>query len=284
MKRSVLTATFRNVSIHSHWSRFRRELAGTRLEVRQSMIAATLALSILIGVSLGLLGGGGSILTVPILSYVAGMDARDAIAASLFVVGVTSAAGLATHAREGRVMWRTGLLFGVAGMVGACGTGLVAAYIPAHVLMIALGVTMVAAAVAMMRPERETTNPPSRGIALGKALGEGLLIGAVTGLIGVGGGFLIVPALVLFGRIPMERAVATSLLVIAMNSIAGFTGHFGHANIDWPLTLGVTGIAIVGSNIGGRLAGRIAPTLLRRVFGVLVVLVAAVVLLQEIVF
>ena len=248
------------------------------------MVAATLGLSILIGVSLGLLGGGGSILTVPILSYVAGMDAKNAIAAALFVVAVTSAAGLATHAREGRVMWRTGLLFGLAGMVGAYATGLVAAYIPARGLMIAFGVMMVATSVAMMRPQRGVTERSFRELALGKALGEGLGIGAVTGLIGVGGGFLIVPALVLFGRIPMERAAATSLLVISMNSFAGFAGHLGHATIDWPLTLGVTGVAIVGSIIGGRLAGRISPILLRRAFGVLVVVVAAVVLVQEIGF
>lgn len=248
------------------------------------MVAATLCLSILIGVSLGLLGGGGSILTVPILSYVAGMDAKNAIAAALFVVAVTSAAGLVTHAREGRVMWRTGLLFGLAGMVGAYATGLVAACIPARVLMVAFGLMMVATAVAMMRPRREATNRPCRELALGIALGEGLAIGAVTGLLGVGGGFLIVPALVLFGRIPMERAVATSLLVISMNSFAGFAGHLGHATIEWPLTLGVTGVAIVGSIVGGQLAGRVSPALLRRAFGVLVVLVATVVLVQEIRF
>ncbi len=245
------------------------------------MVAATLGLSILIGVSLGLLGGGGSILTVPILSYVAGMDAKNAIAAALFVVAVTSAAGLVSHAREGRVMWRTGLLFGLAGMVGAYGTGLVAAYIPARALMVAFGLMMLATAAAMMRPRRDAQNRPCRELAPGKALGEGFVIGAVTGLIGVGGGFVIVPALVLFGRIPMERAVATSLLVISMNSFAGFAGHLGHATIDWPLTLGVTGVAIVGSIIGTRLAGRISPTLVRRMFSVLVVVVAAVVLVQE---
>jgi len=106
----------------------------------------------------------------------------------------------------------------------------------------------------------------------------------VTGLIGVGGGFLIVPALVLLGRVPMERAVATSLLVISMNSFAGFAGHLGHADIDWPITLAVTAIAAIGSTVGGRLAGRVSPAILRRAFGVLVVIVAGVVLTRELRF
>jgi uncharacterized protein len=248
------------------------------------MVAVTLGLSLLIGLSLGLLGGGGSILTVPILTYVADMDPRNAIAAALFVVAVTSAASVVVHARAGRVMWRTGLMFGAAGMAGAYLGGRLAVFIPPRALMIGFGVMMVATAVAMLRPKREQAGEPSSELRFSKTIVDGFVIGCVTGLIGVGGGFLIVPALVLLGRIPMERAVGTSLLVIAMNSLSGLAGQLEHAKIDWTLALPVTAVAVVGSIAGGRLAGRMSPTVLRRAFGVLVVLVAVIVLGHEVRF
>lgn len=238
-------------------------------------------LSILIGVSLGMLGGGGSILSVPILTYVAGMAPGAAIASSLFIVGVTSATGAISHARAGRVKSRTGILFGSAGMAGAFVGGRLAGCIPGHVLMIVFGVMMAVTAVAMIRGRR-TRQPPIVGeLPVGKVLVQGMLVGVVTGTIGAGGGFVVVPALVLLGGLAMEAAVGTSLIVIAMSSFAGLAGHLGRIDIDWPVTLVVTAAAVVGSLVGGRLAGRISPAALRRGFGVFVIAMAIFVLFKE---
>ena len=244
------------------------------------MIIVVLALSILIGVSLGLLGGGGSILTVPILAYVGGMSAKAAIASSLFVVGVTSAAGSITHARAGRVRWRTGVIFGAAGMLGAYGGGHLAAFIPGRVLMILFGLMMAATAIAMLRKPR-TVEPRTGDIPIAKVIAEGIVVGVVTGIVGAGGGFLVVPALVLLGGLPMPLAIGTSLVVIAMKSFAGFAGHLDHVDIDWPITLGVTAAAVAGSQIGGKLVGRVSPAALRRGFGVFIIAMAALVLAKE---
>jgi len=240
-----------------------------------------LALSILIGISLGLLGGGGSILTVPILAYVGGMSTKAAIASSLFVVGVTSAVGAISHARVGRVRWRTGALFGAAGMVGAYAGGRLAAHLPGRLLMILFGLMMVATAIAMLQRPR-ALRPGARDLPVAKVFAEGLVVGIVTGLVGAGGGFLVVPALVLLGGLPMEAAIGTSLVVIAMKSFAGLAGHLGHVAIDWPVTLGVTAVAVVGSYHGARLAGRLPPAVLRRGFGGFILAMAALVLAMEV--
>lgn len=239
-----------------------------------------LALSVLIGVSLGLLGGGGSILTVPILTYVGGVTAKAAIASSLFVVGVTSAVGVITHARAGRVQWRIGLIFGASGMGGAYLGGKVAAYIPSTVLMVLFALMMAATAIAMLRKPRVLL-APSAELAVGKVIAEGIVVGVVTGLVGAGGGFLVVPALVLLGGLPMATAVGTSLVVIAMKSFAGLAGHLGHVDLDWRLTLMVTAAAVVGSFIGGSLIHRIPPAALRRGFGVFIIAMSALVLAKE---
>lgn len=245
------------------------------------MFAVVLALAVLIGISLGLLGGGGSILTVPILTYVADVPPKAAIAASLFVVGVTSAAGAISHARAGRVRWRTGLIFGAAGMAGAYGGGHLAAYIPGKVLMVAFGLMMAATAFAMLRKPKQLVPTPVGDLPVAKVIGEGVVVGIVTGIVGAGGGFLVVPALVLLGGLSMETAVGTSLVVIAMKSFAGLAGHLGHVDIDWRLTLAVTAMAVAGSILGGKLAGRIPPATLRRGFGVFVVVMAVFILGKE---
>lgn len=241
-----------------------------------------LVLAVFIGIALGLLGGGGSILTVPILTYVAGLSTKEAIASSLFVVAATSAAAVIPHARAGNVRWRTGLLFGVAGMVGAYAGGIAAAYVSGQLLMILFALMMAATAFAMLRPARpRVTARPTRDLPVGKVLLEGIVVGLATGLVGAGGGFLVVPALVLLGGLSMQTAVGTSLLVIAMKSFAGFAGHAGHVDINWPLTLGITAAAIVGSLVGGKLAGKIPGNVLRGGFGVFILLMAAFVLGKE---
>ncbi|MEZ4367316.1 MAG: sulfite exporter TauE/SafE family protein [Kofleriaceae bacterium] len=245
------------------------------------MIVVVLALAILVGVSLGLLGGGGSILTVPLLTYVGGMEAKAAIASSLVVVGATSAAAVVAHARAGRVRWRTGLLFGGAGMAGAVGGGRLGAHVSGHALMVAFAILMAITAVAMLRPRRAAGPGVDRELPVVPVLVMGATVGVVTGLLGAGGGFVIVPALVLLGGLAMEAAIGTSLLVITMNTVAGLATNLGHVVIDWPLTLGVTAIAIVGSFVGARFAGRIPATTLRRGFGVFIILMAALVLSKE---
>lgn len=240
-----------------------------------------LPLALLIGVSLGMLGGGGSILSVPILTYVAGMGPSAAIASSLFVVAVTSATGAISHARAGRVRWRTGIVFGSAAMVGAFLGGRLAGYIPGRVLMIVFGVMMGVTAVAMVRGRRPLQPPSLRELPVGRVLVQGMLVGIVTGTIGAGGGFVVVPALVLLGGLAMEAAVGTSLIVIAMTSVAGLAGHLGRVTIDWPVTLAVTLAAVIGSLVGGRLARRIPPAALRRGFGVFIIAMAILVLFKE---
>lgn len=245
-------------------------------------LVLVLALSLLIGVSLGVLGGGGSILTVPILVYVAGMDPKEAIAASLFVVGVTSAAGVVSHARHGRVRWRTGLIFGAAGVVGAFLGGILGGHLPGELLLVLFALMMVATSVAMIRGRKAVDESKKHAeLPVLRVLLDGLVVGLVTGLVGAGGGFLVVPALALLGGLPMAVAVGTSLLVIAMKSLGGLAGYLSAVELDWPLVLAVTAAAIVGSVVGGRLAGRIPETALRKGFGWFVLVMGAFVLTQQ---
>ncbi|MFF9457770.1 sulfite exporter TauE/SafE family protein [Streptomyces flaveolus] len=248
------------------------------------MTALVIAASLLIGVSLGILGGGGSILTVPILVYLAGQGTKEAIATSLFVVGVTSLAALIPHARAHRVRWKTGLLFGTFSMAGAYAGGRVAEYIPGTVLLVAFALMMLATAFAMLRKPRagrERTRPAHKDLPLKHIAVEGLVVGAVTGLVGSGGGFLVVPALAILGGLPMGIAVGTSLLVIAMKSFAGLAGHLSGVTIDWGIALTVTVAAVAGSLVGARLAGRIPQDALRKSFGWFVVVMGVFVLAQQ---
>jgi uncharacterized membrane protein YfcA len=247
-----------------------------------AVLAVVVPLAVLVGVALGLLGGGGSILTVPLLVYVGGLDAKQAIATSLFVVAVTSLAGLFGHARAGRVRWRTGLLFGTAGMAGAYAGGLLGAHLPGELLLGAFAIMMIATAVAMLRGRRDPD--PERAHAelpLPRVLLDGAVVGLVTGLVGAGGGFLVVPALALLGGLPMSVAVGTSLVVIAMKSFAGFAGYLTTVPIDWGLTLAVTAAAVAGALVGARLVARVPQDALRRIFGWFVLVMGTFVLAQQ---
>jgi uncharacterized membrane protein YfcA len=244
--------------------------------------AVTIALALAIGVSLGLLGGGGSILAVPLLVYVAGLPATEAIAISLLVVGVASGVGLIAHARAGRVRWRSGLLFGAAGMAGAYAGGRLAAAIPATVLLTGFALMMFGTAVMMIRGRRDAPDrpaPPERSAA--QVAPYGAAVGLVAGLVGAGGGFLVVPALVLLGGLAMPAAVGTSLLVIVLQSLAGFAGHLASTSVHWGLTAAVTSAAVGGALLGAQFVDRIRPDRLRRWFGWLVVAVATLVLGQQ---
>lgn len=243
---------------------------------------AVLALALLVGISLGLLGGGGSILAVPILTGVGGVEPRAAIASSLLIVGTTSAVGLLQHARAGRVRWRVGVVFGAAGVVGALVGGLLGGMLPRGVLMVVLAGTMIAAAVAMLRrrPRKDGTEPARPRIALVLVLGTA--VGSLAGLVGAGGGFLIVPALILLAGLPASAAIGTSLLVIAMQSLAGLAAQPALPDIPWALVLPFTAIAVTGSFLGSALTGRIPERALRAGFAVLVLTVAFALLVQQV--
>lgn len=250
------------------------------------MVPLAVALSSLIGLTLGLLGGGGSILTLPLLTYVAGVEPRSAIASSLLVVGTTSLVGAIGHARAGRVRWRTALVFGGAGMVGAVAGSRGAAHLPAKLLMVLFALLMLVTAVAMLRgrrpPPASALQPePSAELPWLSAIIYGAAVGSVTGLLGAGGGFLIVPALVLLGQLEMPVAVGTSLVVIAMSSFTGLASRLGHVSISWSLTAMVTAAAVLGTLAGGALSDRVSAASLRKGFGALVLAMAALVLGKE---
>ncbi len=246
-----------------------------------------LALALAIGVSLGFFGGGGSILTVPLFVYVFQLEPKDAIASSLLVVAIASMIGAVQHARAGNVRLREGLVFGMAGMAGAYLGGRVSALIDGGVLLLMFATMMTVTALAMWRGRRAA--PPSREeaggeidlAASGRLAAQGLVVGSFTGLIGAGGGFLIVPALALWARLPMPAAIGTSLTIIVMQSLAGFAGHAGHATIDVALVGSVTAIAVAGTVVGALVAKATDPARLRRAFAGFVLTMAAFILVRE---
>lgn len=241
-----------------------------------------MVLAVGIGISLGLLGGGGTILAVPLLTYVAGFPAHEAIAASMFIIGVTSAVSVLAHAKRGNVQWRTGFIFGAAAMAGAFGGGLLGSRLPSVVLMVAFGIMMVATALAMILDRRaRATGEPRKKLPLAKILIEGLVVGLVTGMVGAGGGFLVVPALVLLGGLSMPAAVGTSLLIISMKSFTGLAGYLTSVSIDWGPVLIITVITVVGALIGAALGKHVPEKALKKAFGYLVLAMGVVVFLQE---
>ena len=241
----------------------------------------TFALALVIGVSIGLLGGGGAILAVPVLTYITGLDPAQAIPSSLLIVGVTSAASLIMHALKGRVQWRTGITFGLASMAGAFVGGRLGSSVPAPILMFSFAAVMIAAGTAMVRGRKETVDDEAAKLPVIKIVITGAAVGLVSGFVGAGGGFLIVPALALLARLPMKWAVATSLLVTTMQSASGLAGYAVSTPLDWGLALSIAGIAVVGSLLGFWLSSRVPERGLRKGFGIFVLVMAALVVIQE---
>nr|WSW65774.1 sulfite exporter TauE/SafE family protein [Streptomyces sp. NBC_00995] len=239
------------------------------------MTALILALvaGAVVGLALGGLGGGGSVLAVPALTYLIGMPPAEAITASLIIVTLTSITALTGHARDGNVVWRTGLLFAAAGIVPAMLAGTVAGHLPQAGLTIAFAVVAGVAALRMLRP---APAPAAGKVRPAKAGAAGAGLGAVTGLLGVGGGFLAVPALTRVLNLPMRRAIGTSLLVITINSIAALGARAGTGvHLDWAVIAPFTAAAILGAWDGKRYAQRLSGHTLQRVFACALLAVAA---------
>lgn len=236
--------------------------------------------SVIIGFVLGLLGGGGSILSIPILVYLFHIDAVTASAYSLFIVGATSLAGAVPKYRDHLVNIKTGILFGIPSIIAIFITRRwIVPAIPDVIFqtealtltkrLLVLGifaVLMILASLSMIRGRKEIKTLTS-GMRIPLTIIEGILIGFLTGLVGAGGGFLIIPALIFLTRLPMKAASGTSLFIIAINSLVGFSGDLFTMEMDWPFLLKVTALAIVGVHFGNVLSKRVSNTQLRKGFG-----------------
>ncbi|MGC0372774.1 TSUP family transporter [Streptomyces sp. SAI-229] len=245
-----------------------------------ALILALLAGAV-VGLALGALGGGGSVLAVPALIYLLGFTPAAATTAGLVIVTATSLTALYAHARTGNVRWRAGALFAAAGLLPAAAAGAAAARLPQSVLTAAFAAIAALAAAGMLRPGPAATGSAAGGARAVKAAGTGAGLGALTGLLGVGGGFLAVPALVTVVAFEMQAAVGTSLLVISANSLASLaTRGATTAGIDWTVIGPFTGAAVLGAWDGKRLAARVTGTLLQRTFAVVLLVVAALMLID----
>ena len=247
--------------------------------------------AICIGISLGLIGGGGSILAVPVLVYVMEVPAKSAIAMSLVIVGVVSLIGVIPHWQQGNVNFKTAALFTPTAMLGAYIGARIAALpvITPTIQLVSFAVMMLIAAFLMIRKGTSKTNNEPELIPelehhhqyqLLAISAEGLGVGLLTGFVGIGGGFMIIPALVLLGKTPMKEAVGTSLIVIAFKSVAGFLGYVDHVSIDWNLMMSFTVAASLGTILGAYLTNFVDGKQLEKVFGGFVAAVALFILLQ----
>jgi len=253
--------------------------------------------SLFIGVSLGLIGGGGSILTVPVLVYLFGISPTLGISYSLFVVGFTSLVGALNNYRKGLVNFKTALLFGASSITTVFITRkFIIPYLPniffeigsfqvthAFFVMVVFAVLMLAASISMIRAKNtcvvENSTSKKKPVLL---LFYGILIGLVTGFLGAGGGFLLIPALVILMKLPMKEAIGTSLLIISLNSLIGFLGDLGRHPIDWKFLFIITAIAIAGVFIGGFLNHKVNAVKLKKGFGWFVLVMGIYILVKEI--
>ncbi|MGX1639664.1 sulfite exporter TauE/SafE family protein [Sphingobacterium sp. NPDC055431] len=252
--------------------------------------------SIGIGISLGLIGGGGSILTVPVLVYLFHIDPLLATSYSLFIVGSTSAVGAIPYFRNNLVDFQTALYFGLPSIITVFLTRLyVIESIPNHLfqvgsfavsknmgIMLLFAVLMLFAALKMIKGNQEEESKKLSRRSILPLLFQGSAVGFISGLVGAGGGFLIIPALIIFNQMPMKKAVGTSLLIIAANSLFGFIGKLDFHLINWTFLLTISGIAIAGILIGSKLSQKIDGKKLKPAFGWFVLLMGIVVIIQEI--
>nr|WP_298006634.1 sulfite exporter TauE/SafE family protein [uncultured Flavobacterium sp.] len=255
-----------------------------------------LALALFIGVTLGLVGSGGSILTVPILVYVVGIDPLLATAYSLFIVGSTSAVGSIRNTIDKNVNFKIVLLFGIPSLLAVFFTrSQLLPLLPdaftlsnnvsitkSKLLMIIFSVVMFAASSKMIKkPRQKNLATPKIVTSAIPLMSQGLLIGTVSGLVGAGGGFLIIPVLVFFANLPMKQAIGTSLTIIAIQCLIGFTGDLTQHTIDWVLVLSFSAVSILGLFVGNRLSKRIIDGNLRKIFGWFIISMSVYILFKE---
>lgn len=254
--------------------------------------------SALIGISLGLIGGGGSILTVPVLVYMFGISPLLSTSYSLFIVGSTSLIGAFNNYKKGAVSVRTALLFGASSITTVFLTRkFLIPLIPKQLFkigdfqitepiltMVLFAMLMMGASYGMIRNDAKVTDQAeNKGNNYLKLFVFGIGIGLTTGLLGAGGGFLLIPTLVLFLGMPMKKAVGTSLLIIALNSLIGFVGDIGHFTIDWPFLLKITGIAVAGIMLGGVLGKHVNSDQLKKGFGWFILVMGIYIITHEII-
>ena len=252
------------------------------------MLTLTLALSMLIGLLLGLLGGGGSILTVPMLVYILGVEPKPAIMTAFIVIGSSSLIAVIPHARRAAVCWKSGFWFGLSGMLGAYSGGRIATHFSDSTLLLLFGTISLLTGLLMLTGNRQHQHLQIQldslcplKLPFFKLVFTGGFVGLMTGMVGVGGGFLIVPALSMLVGLPIQGAIGTSLLIIALNAAAGIVGYSQQISIDLELAALVTGGTISGSALGAILASRIRPQLLKSGFACLVISMAIYVLYQN---
>lgn len=255
------------------------------------------AAAILIGVSLGLIGGGGSILTVPVLVYILGVDPVLATAYSLFVVGSTSLVGAGTYMKKGLVDYKTAVVFAIPSFIAVFLTrkylvpalpdplfSLGETAITKNIgIMVFFAIIMLAASYSMIKEKKNKDSDENEKVKFNFPLIaiEGSIVGVITGIVGAGGGFLIIPALVLLARLPMKMAVGTSLLIIAAKSLIGFLGDLSTQTIDWKMLLVFTGLSIVGIFIGSSLSKKINEKVLKKGFGWFVLIMGIYIIGKE---
>ncbi len=254
--------------------------------------------AVLIGVSLGLIGGGGSILTVPVLVYLFGIDVEKAIPYSLFIVGMTSIFGTISYFKNGWVDLQKAILFGLPSIVMVLvARRYILPIIPDEIfrfstfvltknalLMLLFAVTMLVAASSMIRKRKEELSTEKVSTNYFAIISKGAMVGILTGFIGAGGGFLIIPALVNFLKLPMKTAVGTSLLIIAANSLLGFVFSMSYTQISWSFISTIAAIAILGIIIGSLLVKKIDGKKLKPAFGYFVLMMGSYILLKELFF
>ncbi|WP_294329056.1 sulfite exporter TauE/SafE family protein [uncultured Chryseobacterium sp.] len=256
------------------------------------------AASVLIGVSLGLIGGGGSILTVPVLVYLFGIDTLLATEYSLFIVGVSSAVGSVSYFKKGLVDFKMALIFGVPSVISIFLTRIyLLPLIPEEIfsiknltvtknifLLLIFAFLMILASYKMIK-NQAVGNTAGNDFNKNKALlaaGEGTIVGILTGLVGAGGGFMIIPALVNLLKVPVKTAIGTSLVIISLNSLIGFSSSIGSTKIEWNLLISIAAIAIIGIIIGSQISKKIDGKKMKPVFGWFILVMGIYIIIREI--
>ena len=260
------------------------------------MLLLGLAASLIMGMSLGVFGAGGSILTVPILVFLMGVGAAEATAYSLFIVGMTALFGMYTYYKQGLIQFKIGFVFAIPAFIAVYSVRLfLMPALPEHIaqigswdlskdtlILVVFALVMMMAAYAMIKPSNIKESEEQKPLNLPLIAAEGLLVGGVTGFVGAGGGFLIIPALVLLAGLSMKQAVGTSLMIIAFKSLLGFVGDIqAGLVVDWLLLFEVFGLSIVGVFVGGKLCRTLDSNKLKPAFGYFVLVMGLIILSRE---